>query len=513
MQFDRRFLMKATGSLALFSGLAPYSVWAKGLGSYPFTLGVASGDPYPDGFVLWTRLAPRPLDEHGGMPMNVVPVRYEISEDDSFRTIAQSGETQARPELGHAVHVEAAGLKPGRRYWYRFHVAGEVSPVGTARTAPACGAHVEHVRLAVAGCQHYEAGFYTAYQHMAQESDLDAVFHYGDYIYEGTGNPGKAGRIRAHIGDEIYTIDDYRRRYALYKSDPDLQAAHAATAFVMSYDDHEVDNNWAADIDQDGTPPEFFLLRRAAAMQAWYENLPVRRSQLPVGGRLKMFRRLDYGNLLRIHVLDTRQYRTDQKCGENETKPCRATDEAGPVTLLGAEQEQWLGEGLSTNQRWNLLAQQVMVMPMRYPITRKAGTTNMDSWSGYPEARQRLVGQITDRGLTNVVVATGDVHKHHAGNIPVRDDALDGPAVATEFVCTSISSDGDGQTLPSDWRDMPTQNPHCKLFNSQRGYQVFHITHKEWRTDIKVLDRITTRGGALSTLARLHVDPDKPGLS
>lgn len=506
-------LMKAAGSLALFSGFAPHTVWAKSLGAYPFTLGVASGDPHPDGFVLWTRLAPRPLEEHGGMPMNVVPVVYEISEDDSFRSIARTGEVLARPELGHSVHAEIRGLKPGRRYWYRFHAAGEVSPVGTLRTAPAVGQHAERVRLAVAGCQHYESGYYTAYEFMAKGPELDAIFHYGDYIYEGSGNPGKANRVRAHVGDEIYTLDDYRRRYAQYKSDPDLQSAHAAAAFLMSYDDHEVDNNWAADKDQDGTPPEVFLLHRAAAMQAWYENLPVRRSQFPTGGRLSMFRRLDYGNLLRIHVLDTRQYRTDQKCGESESKPCRPAEQTGPVTLLGNEQEKWLGDGLENDQRWNLLAQQVMVMPMEYPITRKAGTTNMDSWSGYPEARERLIGQIAERGLTNVVIATGDVHKHHAGNVPMQVDAPNGPAAATEFVCTSISSDGDGEPLPSDWRDIPANNPHCKLFNSQRGYQLFNITHKEWQTDVKVLDRVANRGGELKTLAQLHVDPRKPGLA
>ena len=511
MKLDRRSLLKTAGSLAIFSGLAPHMTWAKSLGAYPFTLGIASGDPWPGGFVLWTRLAPKPLEEHGGMPMAIVPVGYEIAEDENFRRIVATGTAEARPELSHSVHVEASGLQPGRRYWYRFSAGGEVSPVGTAKTAPAQGAMVDRVRLGVAGCQHYESGFYTAYQYLAKEPELDAIFHYGDYIYEGSGNPGKKGRVRAHAGDEIYSLDDYRRRYAQYKTDPDLQAAHAAAAFLASYDDHEVDNNWASTHDQDGTPPEFFLLRRLAAMQAWYENMPVRRAQLPANGQLTMFRRLDYGSLLRVHILDTRQYRTDQRCGANETKPCRR--DADPVeTMLGERQERWLGEGLTGGSRWNLLAQQVMVMPMAYPASRKAGPVNNDSWSGYPEARRRLVQQIEERRLTNVVIATGDVHKHHAGNLPLRDEDLTGPAIATEFVATSISSDGDGEALPASWRDVPANNPHCKLFNGQRGYQVFNVTPKEWRTDVRVVDKVSTLGGTLSTLARFSVDPEKPGL-
>lgn len=512
MNFDRRSLVKAAGSLAIIAGFAPHAVWAKSLGAYPFTLGVASGDPLPDGFVLWTRLAPRPLDEHGGMPMKIVPVGYEIAEDEAFRKIVASGVEAARPELGHSVHVEAAGLKPGRRYWYRFSAGGEMSPVGTVKTAPLAGAETDRVRLGVAGCQHYETGLYTAYKHLAQEPDLDAVFHYGDYIYEGSGIPGKKGRVRAHVGDEIYTLDDYRRRYALYKSDPDLMAAHAAAAFLVSFDDHEVDNNWAADHDQDGTPPEFFLLRRAAAMQAWYENLPVRRAQFPQGSGVQMYRRLDYGDLLRVHVLDTRQYRSDQLCGEGDREHCRPVSDTAPSTVLGTAQEQWLGEGLSGTMRWNLLAQQVMVMPMLYPETRKPGRLNRDSWSGYPEARQRLINQITERRLTNVVIATGDVHKHHAGVVPLDEKNPTGPAVATEFVTTSISSDGDGVDLPDDWRDMPADNPHCKLFNSKRGYQVFTVTPSEWQTEVRVVDKVSAPGGTVSTFAKFSVDPGRPGL-
>ena len=513
MKLDRRTLIQSAGSLVLAAGLAPGIGWAKSLGGYPFTLGVASGDPWPDGFVIWTRLAPRPLDEHGGMPMVAVPVGYEIAEDANFRKIVRTGADIARPELGHSVHVELSGLNPARRYWYRFSAGGEMSAVGTVRTAPAMGALADRVRIGVAGCQHYEAGLYTAYRHLSDESDLDAIFHYGDYIYEGSGNPGKKGRVRAHVGDEIYSIDDYRRRYALYKSDADLQAAHAAAAFLVSYDDHEVDNNWAGEIDQDGTPADAFLLRRAAAMQAWYENLPVRRAQFPANGRVRMFRRLDYGQLLRVHVLDTRQYRSDQLCDADATKRCRTPEDSADETMLGAEQEAWLGNGLDNKARWNLLAQQVMVMPMAYPASRKAGTLNADSWSGYPEARKRLVRQITERKLTNVVVATGDVHRHHAGNVPVNDADPMGASAAAEFVTTSISSDGDGAATPAGWENMAATNPHCSLFDGRRGYQLFDITPKRWETQVRVIDQVSRPGGAVSTVRRYTVEPGQAGIA
>jgi alkaline phosphatase D len=232
-------------------------------GADPFTLGVASGDPASDGFVLWTRLAPRPLEPLGGMEPRPVAVRWEVAGDARFQTLVAQGEALAHPELAHSVHVEVAGLAPDRPYWYRFRVGREESAVGRTRTLPAPGARVERLRFVAAGCQHYEQGLFTAWRHIAQEP-VDFVFHYGDYIYESADHgagPFKAnGRtydeVRRHVGGEIYTLDDYRRRYALYKSDPDLQAAHAAVPFWMSFDDHEVDNNWASDFDQDGTPPK-----------------------------------------------------------------------------------------------------------------------------------------------------------------------------------------------------------------------------------------------------------------
>lgn len=518
--FDRRRLLAAAGGMAVLAGLgAGGRVWAApAFGRDPFSLGVAAGDPWPDGFVIWTRLAPEPLETHGGMPPLAVAVRWEVAEDEAFARIVRSGEVMARPELAHSVHVEVSGLKPWRPYWYRFHVKGaDASPAGKARTAPAAEETPERLRLALAGCQSYPHGWYEAWRHLSEEPDLDAVFHYGDYIYEGGASKmvitdAKGREVdRQHVGGEIYSLDDYRRRYAQYKADPHLKAAHAAAAFIVSFDDHEVDNDWVSAYDQDGTPPEVFLLRRFAAMQAWYEHMPVRRAQFPHLQGLRMYRRLDYGALLRMHVLDTRSYRSDQLCTQKEKTHCMA-QETPERTVLGAEQEDWLAQGLRNPARWNLLAQQVRVMPLRRRSPEGSlMEVPVDQWSGYPEARQRLVQTIAGLGLGNVVIASGDAHMHNVGTVPLRDDEPDGPAVATEFLASSITSNGDGAPVTAAIRSyLDGRNPNLLLANHQRGYQTFEVTPSEWRTDVKVLDKVQAPGGRLSTLARFTLTPDGP---
>lgn len=521
---DRRRLLAGGGGLVLASsfGISGLAQAAPRFADYVFGLGVASGDPWPDGFVIWTRLAPKPLEEHAGMPRGRYPVIWEVAEDEGFTRIVRNGQELAHPELAHSLHVEVTGLQSQRPYFYRFRIdGGDASPVGMAKTAPAAGVEVQRARIAVAGCQHYQAGHYTAWRHLSREDDLDLVFHYGDYIYEG-GPVANPPRIldtqgqpvdRTHVGGEIYSLDDYRRRYAQYKADPDLQAAHAAAAFVSSFDDHEIDNNWVDTFDQDGTDPQVFIHRRRAAMQAWYENMPIRRAQRPnARGNLTMFRRMDYGNLFRMHVLDTRSYRTDQYCEQVGQSACRIDDGTGS-TILGPRQEQWLDNGLSRSARWNLIAQQVFIMP----VVRKApdGTITKggtDTWGGYPDARQRLIKSITDKGLTNVVVASGDAHIHAVGHVPMRDDELDGPAAAVEFLATSISSGSDGAPDNAGTIAMKAGSPHMKLVNAQRGYQLFDIRPDVWRTELKVLDKVTTPDGKLSTLASFNVTPDQPKL-
>lgn len=513
MHLDRRELLSAGAGIALLAGFSRSPLLAQPIGADPFTLGVASGDPWPDGFVIWTRLAPRPLEQHGGTPAARIPVRWEVAEDESFRRVVRKGEIVAIPELGHSVHVEVDGLQPHRHYWYRFAVAGsDVSPAGRARTAPAAGALLDRLRIGVGGCQHYEMGYFDAWGHLAQEPDLDLIFHYGDYIYEYAATPlgprsGGGTTVRQHIGDEIYSLDDYRRRYAQYKSDPHLRAAHAACAFVASFDDHEIDNNWAGDFDQDGTRKEAFVLRRMAGLQAWYEHMPVRRAQFPTPGGITAFRRLDFGRLMRMHVLDTRSYRADQPCDDGKRQPCRAEDLNAP-TMLGPIQERWLDQGLGHGGTWNLLAQQVIAMPFDF---RRPGMTESrhatDIWDAYRPARARLKDSIRRHELTNVIIATGDHHKHLVGTLPENDEAPDSKSVAVEFLTGSISSDGNGKGDEAirHYRD---NNPHFALHTDRRGYQVFDISPETWTTEVKVMDQVEKPGGVAGTLAKFVVTPE-----
>ena len=485
----------------------------------PFQLGVASGDPSPDGFVIWTRLAPRPLEPHSGMPMSPVEVDYEVSADERFKTVVAKGAATARPELGHSIHVEVAGLQPGRPYWYRFHLGRERSLTGRARTLPPLSASLDKVRFVSGGCQNYQQGLYTAYRGVAEE-DLDFFWHYGDYIYEERGNPisvGKHGEpipiIREHVGQKCYSLDDYRQRYAQYKMDPDLQAAHAAHAWWVTWDDHEIDNNWASQWDEDGTPPEIFNLRREAAAQAYYENMPLRMSSFPHGYSMQIFRRASYGDLLDCHFLDTRQFRMDQPCGDN-FKPVCPEALAPDRTIMGAQEERWLFDGLaSSSRRWNWIANQVMMMPLdrRTFPDQKEPVWNMDSWAGYPAARKRLLDHIEARNITNVVVTTGDEHQNFGGELRAGGRP-DGKALAVEFVATSISSGGDGSDLRKGSEQILAENPHVKFMNDLRGYVLSEVGRDVWKSDYRVVDQVRLPGGKLSTRASFVVERGAPGL-
>ncbi|MFC0686854.1 alkaline phosphatase D family protein [Novosphingobium clariflavum] len=538
--FDRRHALQLLGAggagligafpFAAFGQERPYPrnlMADPKFGSDPFTLGVASGDPASDGFVIWTRLAPKPLEPYGGMALKPVAVLWEVAEDEHFARVAMKGEALAHPELAHSVHVEVAGLRPDRPYWYRFRVGSEQSMTGRSRTLPAAGAKVQRLRFVAAGCQHYEQGLYTAWRHIACEA-LDFVFHYGDYIYEGPDHgagPFKAnGRsyneVRRHVGGEIYTLDDYRRRYALYKSDADLKAAHASAPFWMSFDDHEIDNNWAADFDQDGTAPEVFAFRRAMAMQAYYEHMPLRRTSMPQGGHMRMYREARYGDLLNAFVLDTRQYRADQLYGD--TLAPLGPEAFAERSIMGAAQEKWLYDGLgSSDTRWNLIAHQVMVMNLdQRKVLPKKGTNDqatysMDQWPGYMANRRRLLDCIDKRCSGNVVNVTGDAHRHYAGDL-VQDEhapGADGKVISSEFLATSISSGADGQGDEDAYsRQVRADNGFLKATTDQRGYLLCDVSPADWVGELKVLDTVTAAGGSLSTYARFAIEHGKPGL-
>lgn len=530
LQFSRRRLMQVlAGTGVLAAGGWPLAgeaaVWPRNLwadprfADHPFSLGIASGDPAPDGFVIWTRLAPRPTEPHGGMPPQPVVVQWEVAGEETFALPLARGEALASPELAHSVHAEVAGLAPDRLYFYRFHVGGETSPIGRSRTLPLPHARLDRLRFAVAGCQHYEHGYYTAWRGIAEEP-VDFVFHYGDYIYE-TNEKGDNEitylgntypRARRHSTPEPYSLDDYRLRHAQYKSDRDLQAAHAAHPFWMSIDDHDVDNDWAGQWDQDGTPPQAFLLRRASAFQAYYEHMPLRLASLPDGPRMQMYRSARYGDLVNAFVLDTRQYRTDQVYGDRMV-PLGPDCSAPQSAMMGAAQEAWLYDGLArSDTRWNLIAHQVMLMNLVYRDTPGgAKVYNMDQWSGYLANRRRLLSAIETHGAGRTVTVSGDAHRHYAGDL-VQDEG-DGKVVASEFQTTSISSGDDGQG-DDDFRAVQARadNPHLKATVDRRGYLLCDVDRAAWHADLKIVDRVSTPGGKLSTYARLVLEHGKPGL-
>ncbi len=471
----------------------------------PFALGVASGDPSSDGMVLWTRLAPDPLNG-GGMPTAPVEVTWELATDERFHRVVRRGKTMAVPQWGHSVHVEVDGLPSDRWFWYRFRVGGDVSPVGRTRTLPAAGARVDRMRFAFASCQHYETGLYTAYSHMIRE-DLDLVFFLGDYIYEG---PGRDNQLRTHVGPEIMTIDHYRNRLAQYRSDPRLMAAHAAFPWVLTWDDHEVDNNYANDMQEAGMPREEFLLRRAAAYQAYYEHMPLRRTSVPKGPHMPLYRDFAYGDLASYFVLDTRQYRTDQPCDDGTKAPCEATVDPN-ATLLGKAQERWLHEGLDRSRsRWNILPQQIMMARMNQAPEGEP-RYSMDQWPGYEAERQRLLQFFATRRPSNPIVLTGDIHSSWVNDLQVDSADEQSPVVATEFVGTSITSGGDGSAMPDRVKTVMANNPFLKFYNGQRGYVSCEVTPTQMRARYQGVDYVSKPGAPLVTRATFVVENGRPG--
>jgi alkaline phosphatase D len=519
---NRRAFLRGLGASALVTatgGFFSRSVWGSPVfAAYPFTLGVASGEPAPDGFVIWTKISPKPLERSGGMPKKPVEVEWAVATDERMGQVAQKGVAVAHPELGHSVHVEVAGLQPARDYFYEFRIGGERSRIGRARTLPSPGTAVAQLRFGVVGCQRYEDGFFTAFRHIAAER-FDYVFHYGDYIYEfrfvrpGDG-PRPVIRVMPGEPDECYTLEDYRHRYSLHQLDPDLQAAHASAPFVMSYDDHEVTNNWAGDTTDEKTPPELFLLRRAAAFQAWYEHLPLRRAQMPRGPDILAYRRFMVGDLVTVNVLDTRLFRSAQACADRPRVSANCIEALEPSrTMLGDTQERWLNDGFrNTKSRWTLLAQQVAMMHIDRNPDPKVISPNLDKWDGAVGARDRLFAAVEGAKLRNLVVVTGDAHQNWAGEL--KKNFLDekSATLGIEFVTTSATAAGDGYDINDNFKTLLQQNPHMKFYNSQRGYVRHTVTPSRWQTDFQVLDKVSVPNGSMTTRKSFAIESGMSGL-
>lgn len=465
-----------------------------------------SGEPSPGGFVLWTRLAPDPVNG-GGMENASVEVSWRVAEDEGMRRVVKRGKATASATLAHSVHVEVSGLKPQRPYWYQFTAGGEASPVGRALTTPKEGAEVSHLKFAFASCQHWESGLWTAYDHMLAD-DPDLVVHLGDYIYEG---PAKETGVRRHNSREIVTLSDYRNRHALYKTDPSIQKVHHHCPWIVTWDDHEVDNNYSADAPEDKQTREAFLERRANAYQAYYEHMPLRLSSLPKATRMNLYRRVAFGNMAEFAVLDTRQYRTDQPCGDGNKVACPGVFDPN-ATLLGAAQEDWLKTTLGESRaKWNIIANQVLMAR----IDRKPGpeeVLSMDQWSGYEVCRDRLMKFLAERRPNNPVVITGDIHSNWVSDLKMdwKDEKAD--VVGTEFTGTSISSGGDGSDERPETQGQYRENPHLKMFNGQRGYVSMTLTAKECRADYRVVPYVTKPGAPIRTHSSWVIENNRRGV-
>ena len=485
---------------------------------YPFSLGIASGEPWPDSVVLWTRLAPEPLRGDGGMPARPVPVRWELADDARFTRIVRRGTAIAQPDMGHSVHVEPGGLMPGRTYWYRFIAGGEVSPVGRTRTAPARGARVDRARFCFASCQNYEVGYYDAYRHMVAE-EPDLILFLGDYIYEAA--PGE-GKLRLHLNPEPKDVPGYRVRYANYKLDPLLQGAHAIAPWATTWDDHEVANDYADDLDELNTDPATFLRRRAAAYQVYWEHMPLRAAAHPHGPAMRLHRTLDWGALAQFQIIDDRQFRSHRACQPPGLLPahkkyqvlvehCAEIDDPAR-TMLGPAQERWLDEALTTTQaRWNLLTQQTLMSTLHrvdpaYP-ERGPNVFSGDTWSTYTPARDRILRRWVAAKTPNPLALGGDIHSFAAADFhdPARPD---GPPIASEFVGGSITSLFHDPTLKQE----AVVSGIRYAENEVRGYGRVDLTADRCEITFRGLADATKPVTTVSNLAHFAIEAGRPGM-
>jgi alkaline phosphatase D len=465
-----------------------------------FALGVASGQPRERGVVLWTRVTGDDLPPQ-------VAVRWEVARDERFTDIAARGSEIALAEDAHSVHAEPSGLAPARVYWYRFEALGQRSTNARTRTAPAADAPAG-MRFALASCQRFDHGHYAAWRHVAS-SDLDFVIFVGDYIYE---YPSAPAAVRYHQGPLVRTLDQYRARYAQYKSDPALQAAHAAAPWLLVWDDHEVDNDYAGL--QGQTLQSDFREQRVAAYRAYWEHMPFAKALRPRGPDMRIYDRYDWGALACIHALDDRQYRDAQVCPRPDRGGSNVVSlrECPPLldprrSLLGAAQERWLAGSWDPGRRWNLLAQQTLMT--RFTRSDPEASYWTDGWDGYAPARRRLLQTVVDRQVGGVVVLGGDVHAHYVADLKLDFDDARAPVVASEICGTSISSRGAAQERVTE---ALRHNPHIRYGRSdQRGYVACRLDADALHASLMVVDKPDDPDSRVGVAAQFVIDPRRPG--
>ncbi|MEU6764484.1 alkaline phosphatase D family protein [Streptomyces sp. NPDC046853] len=502
----RRTVVKAAAATAALAPLAaaPLAHAAEGPA---FHHGVASGDPLPDGVLLWTRVTPVPEATPGSGTGPDTEVRWEVAEDKGFTRVVGSGSLTARVAADHTVKADVRGLSPATTYYFRFSAGDAHSPVGRTRTTPAHEASAPGVRFGVVSCANWEAGYFSAYRHLAARTELDAVLHIGDYIYEYKSGeyPAAEYGVRQHEPrHEIISLADYRVRHGVHKTDPDAQAMHAVHPLIAIWDDHEfADNTWSGGAVNHSPETEGgWAQRMAAAKQAYFEWMPVRPSTEGT-----VYRRLRFGKLADLHLLDLRSFRSQQAgFGSGDVDdPDR--------TITGRAQLDWLKAGLAASDAsWKLVGTSVMISPVAFgsvpahllePIAELLGlpkeglAVNGDQWDGYTDDRKELIAHLVDKAVRNTVFLTGDIHMAWANDVPVRAATYPGsPSAATEFVVTSVTSDNVDDLLHVAPHTLSlvavgavkAANRHVKWLDmDSHGYGVLDVTAERSQMDYYVL--------------------------
>ena len=495
---DRRTLLLAGLSSAL-----PFSALSQNFASDPFTLGVASSLPGPHAVTLWTRLAPNPLDATGGLDPVAHPVAWELAADESFSTPVARGLAMAQPDAAHSVRVTVQGLEAGRHYWYRFMSGDATSTVGRTKTLPA---DPSQVRFATAACQHFEQGYFVAYDRMI-EDEPDFVLHLGDYIYGVS-----RGDFRSHSNpDRPVSLADYRIRHAQYKTDASLQRAHAAFPFFTVLDNHDALKDFV------GTPDA--LAQRAAAYQAWYEHMPMAGGYTSGAGAIYTHAGVDFGSLLRLTILDNRQFRDDEDICRDLADPdfgftiyrpqCDPGLEAARTTL-GAAQEAWLSARMTSSQAtWNAISSTVLFSP--FQMLRNGDVFHYESsWDYYPENRRRVLADMAQ--TANPVMLTSDIHSNWAIDIKADPENPESQTIGSEFLATSINS-GWPPPLDAPMAENMANNPHVHHYDgSERGYLLHDITAERWLTDMRVVTDVQDMETDMRSQAQFVVEAGTPGV-
>lgn len=445
--------------------------------------------------MIWTRLVPEPTKANGGMEDEEVTVEWQVATDESMTDVVKEGTTLASPEHAHSVHVDVQDLNPGTEYYYQFQAGEYTSQVGRTQTAPAPSSSIDEFTIAVACCQNLPTGYFNAYHDVAKQ-EPDLVLHLGDYIYEG-GRQSSLASERSHkpVKDRLYSLGDYRIRYACYKTDPDLQEAHAMSPWAVVWDDHEVLNNYAADIGGRDSLKQF-LRRRANAYKAYWEHQPLRSSRMPDGPNLPLYRRFKFGNLVTFNMIDTRQYRDPAPYSREQAQnPDR--------TILGEEQRNWVLDGLeNTSAQWNVLAQAV-----------RFGASGLEfgggeKWDGYLADRKQLCNAMAQQSDLNSVVLSGDLHRSNAYDLKADYMDPDSETVGTEYLVTSISPFGDASgNKKTNFDDPPWQ----KFWGDHRGYMYCTITPEQWQTDYRAVETVEEPESNAYTVASFVTEAGNPG--